>query len=197
MKNMESFRKNPGGSPADEDLVRAFQAGSEEAFHVLFDRYGDRAFFYALGVTRSETLAEEAVQEAFFSFLKGLERFRPGGEGSFRAWLFRAVRSRALDLLRKEGRLAPLPEGDGPPLFEEGGTGPGAFEAGEVSRVLGRALAALPREQRETVTLKVFEDMTFREIAGITGVSPNTAASRYRYGIEKLKALLGKGVKYG
>ncbi len=193
---MERPRKTPGGARPDEELVRAFQAGSEEAFQALFERYGDRAYFFALGLTRSEPLAEEAVQEAFLSFLRGLDRFRPGGAGSFRAWLFRAVRSRALDALAREGRLAPL-SGEDPPLFEEGRAGPGALEAKEKARILGGALASLPRAQREAVVLKVFEGMTFREIGEVTGVSPNTASSRYRYGIEKLRSLLERRVRHG
>ncbi len=194
---MERPKETPEGGPSDEDLVRAFQAGSEGAFQALFERYGDRAFFFALGLTRSDPLAEEAVQDAFFAFLKGLDRFRPGGKGSFRSWLFKAVRSRALDLLRKEGRLVPLQEGGDPALFEDGRDGPGVFERRERTLLLGRALASLPREQREAVVLKVFEGMSFKEIGGITGVSPNTASSRYRYGIEKLKFLLERRVRNG
>ncbi len=179
---MERPKEKPGGARADEELVRAFQAGSEEAFQSLFRKYGDRAFFFALGLTRSEPLAEEAVQEAFLSFLRGLDRFRPGREGSFRAWLFKAVRSRALDALEREGRLSPLPDED-PAFFEDGRAGPGALEAEEKARILGAALASLSREQREAVVLKVFEEMTFREIGEVTWVSSNTAASRYRYGM--------------
>ena len=194
---MERPQETPKGALSDEDLVRAFQAGKEEAFHALFERYGGRAYFYALGLTRSEPLAEEAVQEAFLSFLDGLDRFRAGGPGSFRAWLFKAVRSRALDGMRKERRSEPFPGGDPPPLFEEDRAGPGLFEEKEKARLLGKALASLPGEQREAVALKVFEGMSFREIGAVTGVSPNTAASRYRYGIEKLKTRLKRYVGHG
>ena len=56
--------------------------------------------------------------------------------------------------------------------------------------VAAGALAVLPREQREVVVLKVFEEMTFAEIGRLVGVSPNTAASRYRYAVAKMKEML-------
>ena len=131
---------------SDDALVRAFLSGEKEAFRPLYARYRDRAFFFALSLTFDEHLAEEAVQEAFLAFLRKGRDFVPGG--SFRGYLFAAVRSRAIDFLRKAKRDPVLLNGREPSLFESTGrdrTGlNGIDEDGDDrGRAVTRALAAL------------------------------------------------------
>ncbi len=169
----------------DEELVLAFKRGSYEAFEELYRRYKDKVYFYALSIMKNEALAEEAMQEAFLGFIKNLGTFRPGRNGSFKAYLFSSARNKAIDLKRKNSRETALGEA-GSRLRRPGKNGPGMEE----KDFIASALLSLPREQREVVVLKVFEGFTFREISGILNIPGNTAASRYRYGMEKLKRIL-------
>jgi RNA polymerase sigma-70 factor (ECF subfamily) len=131
--------------------------------------------------------AEDALQDLFLKLSTG----RVSRPRDLRAYLFTAARREALDVLRRRKRERPLGERDlvhqevgvcgsaAPP----GANGQGSEEVHHWRELLGR----LPLEQREVIALKVWEEMTFAQIAKVVGISPNTAMSRYRYGIERLR----------
>ncbi|HEY1375490.1 MAG TPA: sigma-70 family RNA polymerase sigma factor, partial [Gemmataceae bacterium] len=123
-----------------------------------------------------------AVQEVFV----GLARTGPAlaAVDNLRAYLFTALRHAAAKAAARSAvaRRVPLPDDIAAPM-------PRA--PADVDR-LEKALAALPAPQRELVALKVDGGLTFAEIAACLGISPNTAASRYRYALEKLRAALGE-----
>jgi len=173
----------------DDELIRAFRGGSAEAFETLFARHRDRAYFYALGLTGSPGLAEEAVQAAFLGFLRRLEAYRP--EGAFAGYLLAAVRSRAIDAMRREGRREAREEAlealfAPPPGPEE------EYAAKEHRLLVARALYGLPQGQRAAVLLRIWEGLGFAEIAALAGVGTNTAASRFRRGIARLRRVLAR-----
>lgn len=104
-------------------------------------------------------------------------------------YLYRAARNEALSRIRKQGvRNRAAAERQAAPPIVRGADGD--LEAAEEAQRVSKALLGLPVEQREVVVLKIYQDMTFREIARIVGISNNTAASRYRYGLAKLKETL-------
>ena len=139
-------------------------------------------YSYALALLGVSEEAEDAVQDVFVRVCtSGRVPDNP------RHYLLRSVRNEAFSRLRKrrlrfwrhaefsgEARLFERPQGRRDEELEE-------IEA---------ALRGLPLEQREVVLLKTYEGLTFEEIGRLTGVNPNTAASRYRYGIEKLRETL-------
>lgn len=173
----------------DHDLIRGFRRGDAGAFRELYFRWRDRAYFYALALSADEGLADDVVQEAFLAFLRNLSGYEE--RGSFRAYLFAAVRSRAIDALRREGARKELASGENLDLFEAPRLAD-PMARGDLTRAVGEALLALPPEQREVVVLKVYDGLTFREIAEIAGENPGTVASRWRYACEKLGARLAK-----
>ncbi len=179
---------------SDNALIRAFKRGDSRAFRVLYTRYKDRAFFYALALTGDRHAAEEVMQEAFLAFLRNLRSFE--AKAGFRGYLFTAIRTRAIDAERRGRVRREVLETDRLELFESSGTGDAENRARELGADVSKALLALPRKQREVVLLKVFDDMTFREIAGLIGKSENTVASRYRYACEKLRARLEGSEKW-
>jgi RNA polymerase sigma-70 factor (ECF subfamily) len=179
---------------SDNKLIHAFQHGEAGAFKTLYARYKNRAFFYALAFQGDAHAAEEAVQEAFMTFLERISTYRP--EGSFQHYLFSTVRCRVIDGLRKEGTRREILPGQNLDLFENAKE-QSSFQKGELGRLVSRALLSLPPEQREVVALKVFDDMTFSDISQVVGISENTAASRYRYALEKLKLKLEGILKNG
>jgi RNA polymerase sigma-70 factor (ECF subfamily) len=101
--------------------------------------------------------------------------------GEPKPYLFRAVRNAALNHIRGQSREVEL--GDAGVWLE---SPDGSVETG---LALQSALKTLPGEQREVVVLKIWGELTFEESAAIIGISPNTAASRYRYGLEKLREI--------
>lgn len=169
--------------PADDPLRQALAEGREEAFAALYDRFAPSLFRVAVNLTGSLHDAEDAVQEVFVGVVRARRQLR--NVENLRAYLFTALRRAALRLAasRRERSLSPeellglpAPQTKGPDS--------------EQALRLERALQKLPAEQREVVVLKIDGELTFAEIAAVLGISPNTAASRYRYALEKLRAAL-------
>lgn len=169
--------------PADEPLKQALAQGREEALAALYDRFAPSLFRVAVSLTGSPHDAEDAVQEVFAGVVRARKHMR--NVEDLRAYLFAALRRASLRLAtaRRERSLSPqevqclsAPQTKG-------------MES-EQSLRLERALQRLPAEQREVVALKIDGGLTFAEIAVVLGISPNTAASRYRYALEKLRAAL-------
>jgi RNA polymerase sigma-70 factor (ECF subfamily) len=143
----------------------------------LYDQWAPRLLAYMMTLTRDRSLAEDALQNLFVK----LATLRPAlREPS--VYLFRAARNEARRVSRRrpERGLFALDV-----IASREGEAPGA----DRERLAG-ALDRLPPEQSEVVLLHALEDLGFREIGEVLGIPADTAASRYRYGIEKLKDLL-------
>lgn len=125
--------------------------------------------------------AEDALQEVFVKLaLKSCSHVE-----DLRPYLFRMARNEAINTLRRRKREHRLMENYGEENETTSPNSDAAFNAAHHD--WQKLLARLPLEQRETIALKIWEEMTFAEIAHIVKTSPNTAASRYRYGIERLR----------
>ena len=135
--------------------------------------------------------AEDIVQEAFVRYWRNRQGVRDPA-----AYLYTCVRRTAVDWLRRKHRQKQQQEGHGPtgprqPCFE-----PAGLSAAEEERRAGmeRALDALPTEQRQVVVMKIWGGLTFAAIGQVLSISPNTAASRYRYALEALRRHLSKAL---
>lgn len=153
----------------------------------LYDAHGAGLFSYACVLSRSRAEAEDAVQETFARIAARAHRLDRVED--MRGYLFATLRNEVFRQKRRWRVWRARDEAAGALRFEAV-SGP----EGEVTvdpRALSTAMSALPEEQREAVFLKVWQEMTFAEIGALLGVPLDTAASRYRYGIEKLKKALG------
>jgi len=167
-------------------MVRDEERPSELGVEGLYDQYAHAMFRYALALTGSVDDAEDAVQEVFVRIARDMKRLRK--VSSIKSYLFSATRNAAYSQLRGKKRRDHLHEAicvDIRVKLEEETGGKVATSA-----ALCEAFGGLPLDQREVLLLKVFDEMTFKEIAETTGASINTVASRYRYGIERLRQAL-------
>jgi RNA polymerase sigma-70 factor (ECF subfamily) len=139
----------------------------------LYERHSRGLLAYACSFVASYASAEDVVHLIFARLLRGDIEIK----GSPVPYLYRAVRNAALNDIRKRNREVDLDEGwlDSPPGM------------GQTGLELQSALRELPEEQREIILLHVWGQMSFEEAATALGISPNTAASRYRYGLSKLR----------
>ncbi len=162
------------------------RAGDEDrAWRACLAELGPRLLLFARQWVRCPADAEDIVQDAF---VRCWRRHRARAAAT-PALFFAAVRSSALDFLRRESRrqaretraAADLPE----PGFAAAADG-----AGERTVALEAALAGLPAEQREVLVLKIWSELTFADIATVLGIKPDTAASRFRYGLAALRKQL-------
>jgi len=174
--------------PGIDPLVVGLAAGDERAFAVLYDRYSGRLYRTAMGMLGRREDAEDTVQEVFMAIMQSRQSMT--NVQDLTAYLFTALRRAAG---RCAARKARRPVQSETAISEaEASTAQCNDCVSPYSERLDRALLALPTEQREVVALKTDGELTFAQIAQVLGISINTAASRYRYALEKLRASLIK-----
>jgi RNA polymerase sigma-70 factor (ECF subfamily) len=153
----------------------------------LYDSHAQALFAFLLNFTRNEADTRDLLQEIFIKLAQRPELLK--GARDERGFLIRLAHNQAIDLMRRRGtrernyeQLAVETNG----VFAAGtGADEQAFR-----RALAEALGELPPDQRAVVHLKLWEELTFEEIAAALEIPPNTAASRYRYGLDKLRERL-------
>ena len=175
--------------PTDEELVDAFQGGDLAAFDVLVYRWDRKIQAAIYRIMGTEEEARDIGQEAFLRAYRALGSFKR--EARFSSWVYQIALNLCRDRMRRNrGRtivsLDELEEaGNG--LMQKGPTPLELVEAGDVSRAVANAVAALPTEQREVIVLKEYQDLTFVEIAEILGVPLSTVKTRLYRGLGQLR----------
>ena len=183
-------------SPNDEDeaLIAAALNGSAFAWEKLVKRYESKIYNHGLRLMGNSSDAMDLMQEVFLGVYRNLHRFR--GDAKFSSWIFRIAHNKAVDLNRKKRLLAGYPvdsDNDGDvfdSLSDEEVSEPDLqLLQSEQNRNIMAMLNTLPFEQRLIVELKVFQSLTFEEIAEMQGISDNTAKTRFYTALRKLKSL--------
>jgi RNA polymerase sigma-70 factor (ECF subfamily) len=152
----------------------------------FYNRYGEKLYHYLVLRLGSCQDAEDILQEAFYRFGRYSVRWKMVKNP--RSFVFKIVRNEANRFLKrkiKQQKTMQMNPDCKDAIFSVL-QGPDKLS----EKLMAKSLARLPDDQREVVTLKVFEGMTFKEIARICGLSANTVASRYRYALSKLRLLL-------
>lgn len=179
----------------DEALIAAALKGSAYAWEKLVKRYESKIYNHGLRLTGNSSDAMDLMQEVFLGVYRNLHRFR--GDAKFSSWIFRIAHNKAVDMNRRK-RLMTVP-----PKFSEEDDGyefekfPGnknlepENRLGSIEqnvRVL-KMLNELGSDQRSIVELKVFQSLTFDEIAELQDISANTAKTRFYSALKKLKVV--------
>jgi len=165
-------------------LLAKIAAGCDVSLAELYDRFAARLYRFALGLTGRSADAEDAVAEVFLALtrrpasLSAVERPAAYLAASVRNAVGRQIARREKDRSATEQLLTQKTE---------------TAADDERSERLRDALVRLPDAQREVVAMKIYAQLTFAEIADVLKLSANTAASRYRYALEKLRDILGEG----
>ena len=168
-------------------LVWKFNRGSKDAFQMLYEKYKDDLLGLAITLLRDRSLAEDVVHDVFVSFAGTTGSFHLSG--TLKGYLSTCVANAARDRNRLRSRRdvgLEAAENIGADSDDPVEYVVGSEKAGRLQDVLGR----LPYEQREIIVLHLHHEMRFKEIAEALGISINTAQSRYRYGLEKLRSIM-------
>ncbi len=172
------------GVNEEADVENRTERGLDLA--AVYDAHAESLYRYLLALVSSEHDAEDALQEVFVA----LARRPVGSIREMRAYLLKAARHQAFQVLRRRRRHERETVMADVPLTNVDACLP---EERAMALDLDRALRALPSEQREVVVLHITEDLTFREIGAVCGIPPNTASSRYRLAVARLRSLLEGG----
>ena len=171
----------------DKLLILRCKRGSREALARIYEKYRTDLLVLAIALLSDAGAAEDVVHDVFLSFVQAIEKFRL--TGSLRSYLLTCAANRARNINKAGYRqgvdLNPSgsvrSDSDGPPELMIGN---------EQLKQLSDAMAQLPYDQREVIMLHFQAEMTFRTISKALGISANTAKSRYRYGMDKLRLIL-------
>lgn len=178
----------------DEQLVVAYASGNNEAFDTLLLRHKGRLFNYIYQMVRDRDIADDIFQETFVKAITTIRQGRYNDMGKFSAWITRIARNLVIDSFRAEKSEAILSTDDTNfdilnrrELSEE--TIEDAIIGLQIEDDLRRLIDELPETQREVLNMRFYRDLSFKEIAELTGVSINTALGRMRYAILNLRRM--------
>lgn len=182
----------------DIELMLMFQAGDQNAFHRLFDRYKGRVIHYCYRFCGQRAIAEELAQETFLRVYKAAGRYRP--KARFQTWLFKIATNVCLNEIRRQGRQKNeqhevLPE-TGAAALDTDEIGAGAerpddlLERREQQQMIRNAIDRLPKDQRAALLLRVENEFSYQEIAQQIGRSENNVKALIHRGRNKIKQAL-------
>lgn len=181
-------------SKTDEQLVKAYAQGNNEAFDVLLKRHQQRVFNYILRIIKNEDAANDIFQETFVKAIVTLRQGRYTESGKFPAWISRIAHNLIIDYFRQEksenlqsSDLEDVDVLNRKELCEE--TIEDILVSRQINEDVKYLISELPPLQREVLTMRYYQNLSFKEIAEITNVSINTALGRMRYAILNLRRL--------
>ncbi len=188
----------------DEELVRLFAAGNEDAFDILLHRVKSKVFSTIYLIVKDRDLAEDLFQDVMFKVVNVIRSNGYNEEGKFLPWVSRIGRNLAIDYFRKGKRVTFQRDKDEYSVFyniPRSEPGPEQILVIEEDVVRIRELVQqLPDTQREVLIMRHYGDLSFKEIADLTDVSINTALGRMRYALINLRKMMGMAgdeVRYG
>ena len=179
---------------ADDALVTLYLEGNNSAFDVLLNRHKDRLFNYIFFIVRSKEVAEDIFQETFVKAIVTLQQGRYTNDGKFAAWITRIAHNLVIDQFRIERNENTVSNDETEvDLLNDARLAEGTIENRmvneQVLKDVRMLVDELPDCQREVVFMRYYQDLSFKDIADITGVSINTALGRMRYAILNMRRI--------
>ena len=178
----------------DDMLVTLYLGGNNSAFDTLLSRHQDRLFNYIYFIVRSKEVAEDIFQETFVKAIVTLQQGRYTNDGKFAAWITRIAHNLVIDQFRIERNENTVSNDETEiDLLNNAKLSEGNIENRmgneQVLKDVRMLIDELPDCQREVVFMRYYQDMSFKEIADITGVSINTALGRMRYAVLNMRRI--------
>ncbi len=179
----------------DKELIESYRNGCLSDFELLVSRYQEQIYNYVFSLVKDRQLCDDIFQDTFVKVIRTIKAGLYHDEGKFIQFAMRIAHNLVIDHFRKENRI-PVVESssedfnyvDNAPI-----TDPSVEQGMIVDQIhsdLRNLVERLPVEQREVLRLRIYEDMSFKEIADITNVSINTALGRMRYALINLRKMV-------
>ncbi|GAB6279550.1 MAG: sigma-70 family RNA polymerase sigma factor [Lentimicrobium sp.] len=176
---------------SDQELVKMYQSGDSVCLEQLILRYQDKITSYVLTFVKSRHLADDIVQDTFVKVINTIRSGAYKEEGKFIQWVMRIAHNLVIDYFRRQKKF---PVAEGSEDVDIMATLPLQDRSVEESIIydqiltdVKKMLKYLPLEQRRVVEMRIYEDLSFKEIAELTQVSINTALGRMRYALINLR----------
>ena len=179
---------------SDASLISLYLDGSEESLERLIKRHQQRIFNFMFSKVLDRETAEDIFQDTFIKVVKTLKNGVYNEEGKFLPWVMRIAHNLIIDHFRRSNRIPSLETKEDFDIFQMIGDGSLNVESllvnDQIVADLQRLVQELPEDQKEVLQMRLYRDMSFKEIAEQTKVSINTALGRMRYEIINLRKLI-------
>lgn len=178
----------------EQELIRAYINGNENAIEQLILRNKNRVYSYIYFKVKDEELTEDIFQDTFIKVINTLKKGNYNDEGKFLPWVLRIAHNLIIDFYRKNSRM-PLVKGNEDFDIFDVLSSPDknveqSIQSSQVYKHLKKLIKHLPNDQKEVIMMRMYFDMSFKEIADMTNVSINTALGRMRYALINLRKMI-------
>lgn len=180
----------------DATLVSCYIQGDESALEILINRHKQKIYSFIYSKVYDKDMAEDIFQDTFIKVIRTLKKGNYNEEGKFLPWVMRISHNLVIDHFRKSNRM---------PKFDNTGefsifsvlndtslNAENSIIKEQVENDVRRLVEELPPDQKEVLLMRIYEDMSFKEISDKTGVSINTALGRMRYALINLRKIIDK-----
>ncbi|MDA9234403.1 sigma-70 family RNA polymerase sigma factor [Polaribacter sp.] len=183
-------------STPDSTLVSDFINGCETSLEILIKRHKQRLYSFIYSKVLNRDIAEDVFQDTFIKVIRTLKKGNYNEEGKFLPWVMRIAHNLVIDHFRKTNRMPTFKNTDEFDIFSVIGDGNLNAEKKMIQEQIHTDVRALieelPEEQKEVLIMRMYRDMSFKEISENTGVSINTALGRMRYALMNMRKLIEK-----
>lgn len=188
--------KTNASPPSDSILVSQYLKGSELALEQLILRHQARLFNFINSKVQDHDTAEDIFQDTFIKVIRTIKGGQYNEEGKFLPWIMRIAHNLVIDFFRKNNRMPKLRTTEEFDIFQflsdDTPNAEHRLAQDQVVKDLQKLVQELPEDQKEVLVMRLYRDMSFKEIAENTNVSINTALGRMRYAIINLRKLISE-----
>ena len=180
----------------DSTLVKNYIQGDENSLEILIHRHKSKIYNFIFSKVLDRDTAEDVFQETFIKVIRTLKNRSYNEEGKFLSWVMRISHNLIIDFFRKSNRMPKFQPSDDYDIFQFIKDAVPNVEIKLINQQvvddLKKLILQLPNDQKEVINMRIYRDMSFKEISDITGVSINTALGRMRYAIINLRKIVEK-----
>lgn len=175
---------------SDKELVRLFRSNSQkkEAFTLIVKKYQERLYWHIRNIVLIHEDADDVIQNTFIKVWENLSSFNE--EAKLYTWMYRIATNESLNFLNKRKKNRLLSLGDHEKSLENTLTGDPWFNGNEAQKKLQEAVHSLPEKQRLVFNMKYFQELKYKEIAGILDTSVGALKASYHHAVKKIEQFL-------
>ena len=180
----------------DSILVKHYIAGDEKALETLIQKHNQRIFGFIFSKVLNKDIAEDIFQDTFIKVIKTLKRGAYSEKGKFLPWVMRIAHNLIVDYFRKNKRMPRFEGVDNFNIFsvlaDENLDAEEQLIKNQTDSDLALLIEELPKDQKEVLVMRMYKNMSFKEISEHTGISINTALGRMRYALINLRKIVNQ-----
>ncbi|WP_139959789.1 RNA polymerase sigma factor [Flavicella sediminum] len=181
---------------SDSDLVSRYIQGDEKSLEILITKHKQKIYGFIYSKILDKTLTEDVFQDTFIKVIKTLKKGKYNEEGKFLPWVMRIAHNLVIDHFRKSSRLPKFNRTDDFDIFDVIGDASLNKESeiiqGQLYSQITGIIKDLPADQQEVLNMRIYRELSFKEISENTGVSINTVLGRMRYALINLRKIIAQ-----